>query len=215
MVGDQSADCRIDDGIEGSGQLKEHGADEIDDAVDDEGHASHTERLIFFRHIEADDVIAAAAAACPQGQSHSGASQQAADDAGSEPVREDGRRGDRNEREEGGLGEDAVHRLEEERASELEKSQSQQRDIEDQVEDTGDVKAGGQCQPGLEQSADDLGDAHCTAVVEPHRDNEQIEPGTEQQGTNGDPEVVDAFPMKILLHGRALLVPDLRREIQL
>ena len=36
MVGDQSADCRIDDGIEGSGQLKEHGADEIDDAVDDE-----------------------------------------------------------------------------------------------------------------------------------------------------------------------------------
>ena len=43
MVGDQSADCRIDDGIEGSGQLKEHGADEIDDAVDDEGHASHTE----------------------------------------------------------------------------------------------------------------------------------------------------------------------------
>lgn len=44
--------------------------------------------------------------------------------------------------EEGGLGEDAVHRLEEEGASELEKGQSQQRDIEDQVEDTGDVKAG-------------------------------------------------------------------------
>lgn len=76
-------------------------------------------------------------------------------------------------------------------------------------------KPAGQCQPGLEQGADDLGDAHCTAVVEPHRDNEQIEPGTEQQGTNGDPEVVDAFPMKILLHGRALLVPDLRHEIQL
>lgn len=53
-----------------------------------------------------------------------------------------GTEGDRNEREEGGLGEDAVHCLEEERASELEKSQSQQRDIEDQVEDTGDVKAG-------------------------------------------------------------------------
>ena len=56
-----------------------------------------------------------------------------------------------SEREEGGLGEDAVHRLEEERASELKKGQSQQRDIEDQIEDTGDVKAGGQCQPGLEQ----------------------------------------------------------------
>lgn len=65
-----------------------------------------------------------------------------ADDAGGEPVREDGHRGDRNEREEGGLGEDAVHRLEKEGASELEKGQSQQRDIEDQVEDTGDVKAG-------------------------------------------------------------------------
>ena len=145
MVGDQSADCRIDDGIEGSGQLKEHGADVIDDTVDDEGHASHTERLVFFRHIEADDIIAAAAAACPQGQSHSGASQKAADDAGGEPIREDGHRRDRNEREEGGLGEDAVHRFEEERASELEKGQSQQWDIEDQVEDAGDVKAGGQC----------------------------------------------------------------------
>ena len=70
------------------------------------------------------------------------------------------------------MGENAVHRLEEERPSELAEGQDEQRQVEKQVEDTGNIKASGQIQPGLEQGADDLGDAHCSAVVEPHRYNE-------------------------------------------
>lgn len=90
VVGDQSADRRVDDGVQGSGQLEEQGTDEVDDAVDDQGHAADAERLVLFGHVQADDVVAAAAATGPEGEANSGTGQQAADDAGGEPVRKDG-----------------------------------------------------------------------------------------------------------------------------
>ena len=202
-VDSERGDCGINNAVDSRLHIEQQGADKIDHAVDEDVDLADTEIAVALAEIDAENIGAAAGATRVQTEADARAVHEAADDAGGQRILDDKRIRHRDRRDDEGRQQDGHTRLQEKQPADAPVCQQKERDIKDEINDTGnvdlrwyrDVQVFGQHRSG------ELGNTERAAVVETERGQKQVDCRREQDGAGGHHQKLPEFiPIQFIFH---------------
>ena len=197
----------VNGGIDGGGQVEQHGAQRVQRCVEGDGEPAHRETLPLFAEVQAQHVQSAGGAAAGEDNAAGKAADDAAHQTGGQLVRDDRRGGRRDHRQRDGVndghGGHAHHKVPAQRAP----RQHDQRQIHQQVEDTRQIHRGLQPQRRHQQGTDHLTQTVQAAAVHALRHDDQVDARRHQdaaQHTHAQPQPF--VLLHLLQHTLTLLI---------
>ena len=179
-IQEQGLEHHIDGGVNGGAQVEQHSAQHIQRRVEGDGEPPHGKALALLAEVQTQHVQAAGGAAAGQNQAAGKAAEDAGHQAGGQLIGDDGCGRRRDHRQRDGV-DDRHHRhADDEAPSQGAPGQPDQRQVHQQVQDTGQVDGRIHPQALHRQGTDHLAQAVQAAAVKPLGHHEQIDAGRQQ-----------------------------------
>ena len=173
-VDEERAEHGVNDGVDGRLDVEEQCAGDVEHDVEAQRKTSDGEAAAALCEAQADDIEPSGRAAAGQSQAKGKAAQDAADEARGERIVQDRHGGRLDHAQKERRRAHADQRADQKRAPEVAPREIQHRNIDEKVQNTGDVHPCGQLNGLREQCSDDLAQSDYAAGVEAHRYNEKV-----------------------------------------
>ena len=173
-VDKQRAEHRVDDRIDGRAQVEEERAGNVEHDVKAQRKAPDGEAAAALGQAQTDNVQSAGRAAAGKGETKGEAAENAADKARGERIFQNRHGGGAYHAQEERRRAHTDQRAQQKTAAEVAPGEIQHRNIDEKVQNTGDVHARGQIKMLHEQCTNDLAETDHTAGIKPHRHDEKV-----------------------------------------